>query len=1131
MKRPADSDSGSDHKRLKQDSCGSSSTTPDSDDTLYPPYLRRKVSDLRDVGHDSMGFLEGTVYMKWPHAERKLRVALRTKEGGSEVLCEAVFVGTCAEALVKQGISFNHNDVVKLTTRGATINEAKPLGTRPIALQLKYSEGVALTITRRKGAPLSIDTWQTLATELSTEPSPQVTSARDNIGENDWFCTPALPDVQCKMAAEANSRRPKTPLFNRNGTGSLAGSPVLRDAPLTVNASLPEDVAETPVSAPAQAVKNSSVSTELSSGVKADFVSKSVSSSPPTLKRPSDVPHDRDHKASSKASSERGGSIHEDVDPAREGRLGKKKMKKLRREAARLARQNPEVQVDVIPQPQEVEAASDDRGGHKTTQSSPHRHSAKSATQKDEPSVTSKHRSRTTSVHTNSNSDPNEQDNIRTEARQMPSPNEHHLALNLQAGCETKKTRYLPLASLKTAQRSIDVVGVIASCGQPKETRNHEWSCKLIIVDPSTANEEALTGGFTVTYFTKHRAEANSLSAEGLPGRVVIVNGMTTSQNFHTGAINGSLPSFKHDARFCIFDPNTGNLRSFPVKANYPASNMDTGGSETGENDPALNKYLVALGDWWNAINQKDTQGENGVTVHQITAEKQSERKHRLIQDVTPFIQPQGFFDCTVEVIHLDKDKSIDRNFPHILFVTDYTRNTELPRASCDAPPGLEEYIFAIEMWMEAKNRAETMHPGEFYKLKNVRMKTDKYGTREVTVSEDKILKLNPDKLEEHLELQELLVRREEWKRSAAEHPEALPYLPEDLGKATTGAYFRCTVEILYISADKEEGTTYLYVTDYMKRTNLAPVRPFEDRPTDLDKDYILKVELHDEQAATAESLSIGDFVSLSNLRLRGNSSRQAMFGEMRGSQRLIYKLNAKNSASDDLRALLERRAEWQETMKQREAEKTQTETRRKDKSGGNEKGGTSPEVEAIRKLGLTRGTKTFRQVAACSICPARFMVVARVVDFWPLRLEDFVVLYCTQCKEDLPSSYKHCTKCTESMTDSTVVPKYQFFLEIQDLDGDTLLLGFNSTRNTLLRDLEPVDFRDNFEDYDIFRERMATIMGNLEDHREAFLARRKTPEIKTPWLKLMIGSWEGPEGREYVLIEHEVLELGQSEA
>lgn len=71
-------------------------------------------------------------------------------------------------------------------------------------------------------------------------------------------------------------------------------------------------------------------------------------------------------------------------------------------------------------------------------------------------------------------------------------------------------------------------------------------------------------------------------------------------------------------------------------------------------------RYCIALGDWWRAVQREQERAlrNRNVVVHQIADDDAPQwggrpsyaRVHRLIRDAGPDVQPNGYFDCTVEV-------------------------------------------------------------------------------------------------------------------------------------------------------------------------------------------------------------------------------------------------------------------------------------------------------------------------------------------------------------------------------------------------------------------------------------------------------------------------------------------------
>ena len=91
--------------------------------------------------------------------------------------------------------------------------------------------------------------------------------------------------------------------------------------------------------------------------------------------------------------------------------------------------------------------------------------------------------------------------------------------------------------------------------------------------------------------------------------------------------------------------------------------------------------------------------------------------------------------------------------------MTDYTRNESIPPVNASwCVPALSGLVFKIELWNEASLRGPELKAGEYYEIKNVRIKESSGGYWEGSFSEVKKLRLlDEDNLEEEPHLVELL--------------------------------------------------------------------------------------------------------------------------------------------------------------------------------------------------------------------------------------------------------------------------------------------------------------------------------------------------------------------------------------
>lgn len=116
-----------------------------------------------------------------------------------------------------------------------------------------------------------------------------------------------------------------------------------------------------------------------------------------------------------------------------------------------------------------------------------------------------------------------------------------------------------------------------------------------------------------------------------------------------------------------VFVPESGKIlrETAPGVAGTPSSSQQS--SARNDLGSAELRYCLALGDWWRAVQQEQERAlrESNVVRHQIGEEDawgtgngagqgggrtSLAREHRLIQDAGPNVQPNGYFDCTVEV-------------------------------------------------------------------------------------------------------------------------------------------------------------------------------------------------------------------------------------------------------------------------------------------------------------------------------------------------------------------------------------------------------------------------------------------------------------------------------------------------
>ncbi|KXN93380.1 hypothetical protein AN958_00304 [Leucoagaricus sp. SymC.cos] len=301
-------------------------------------------------------------------------------------------------------------------------------------------------------------------------------------------------------------------------------------------------------------------------------------------------------------------------------------------------------------------------------------------------------------------------------------------------------------------------------------------------------------------------------------------------------------------------------------------------------------------------------------------------------------------------------------------------------------------------------------------------------GYVEGKVVETKFGKIDPD--EDFPPLRDLLIRKKEWERLNAHRKPTFPHkLIKDVSELE---HFNCTVELLHLKNDKDSGRVYFDVTDYTSNPEL---------PTQRDKQVwsrglggrIMRIHLRDAQVAYANRLSLGKFLTISNLRLRSTDGK--LEGTLGGQDQLIHLLNEQNP-NHDLQGLLNRKTTWK-----REQEK-------------------SPILQFTE-----RSNSTIKDFEANPKEQFTTRIIGRVVDYYPHSPEGWIQSWCSQCKQRfvsflfletilkscfrIPDGRKACHNC-QDIDHDFVQHKIELILRVEDQAGDKMELQLRSESNIL---------------------------------------------------------------------------------
>jgi len=97
-------------------------------------------------------------------------------------------------------------------------------------------------------------------------------------------------------------------------------------------------------------------------------------------------------------------------------------------------------------------------------------------------------------------------------------------------------------------------------------------------------------------------------------------------------------------------------------------------------------------------------------------------------------------------------------NGVHTLYVTDYTRNNQMRGVQSNwCPTSLSDFVLQMEMWDDAAEIARKMREGDYYYIKNARMRANPAGYLEGKVTQSKIIQLEEKDAQTNNYLQTLL--------------------------------------------------------------------------------------------------------------------------------------------------------------------------------------------------------------------------------------------------------------------------------------------------------------------------------------------------------------------------------------
>ncbi|KAG6336324.1 hypothetical protein ID866_2773 [Astraeus odoratus] len=528
---------------------------------------------------------------------------------------------------------------------------------------------------------------------------------------------------------------------------------------------------------------------------------------------------------------------------------------------------------------------------------------------------------------------------------------------------------------------------------------------------------------------------------------------------------NGQLRAigYTDKLRWAVYDPARNNARLID-RGNAPEGESTDGGVGyfytpfwKPSDEGAELKYCKQLSTW------RDELQESGRDVTRVQCPTRATKEHRLLSEVSPEIEPGGFFNCTVEILQT--------------FQNDCGSYTAT---------GFHDRIMRIEMWDAAREMAQLMSPGEYWYIYNIQARWNGCGYVECKMwTADKVHQLEESETDKYPHLEALLGRKKNFAGSGgteAHLPDTFPCtLLQDVDEES--ALFSCVVEILFVDHDSRDGVS-VYATDYTFNPNL-PERAFDAKWARGLDHRVLRVKLDDAQARTVNDIVAGSFYKILNLRLirrRDSSSSHARLG---GEERLIHPLHEVDH--EQYATLKTNKDQWKRELELDGVSQTPEPGLAQNAS-----------VDQLRTLPRAVDS-TIEEALSSPTCPSKFTVVARTVDFFPFDLQDASVLRCMNCETDIETNFKACPR-------------------VKDETGSEIIISLSEPECTVLQGVHPDDFRSNREAYGNFLARLKPVIGNLTQVHEAWNMQRDK-EVVSPRMRFTIESWKVDDERGYTLI------------
>lgn len=582
------------------------------------------------------------------------------------------------------------------------------------------------------------------------------------------------------------------------------------------------------------------------------------------------------------------------------------------------------------------------------------------------------------------------------------------------------------------------VIAIVKNRNSPRITTKGDWSTTVHIQDPSSFEDpDYPPTDLSVVIFQKKFKE---WLPQANTGDILIFRNLKvqTTNGFSGVGYSDKMQWAAYSiTRGCLLEPDMGDAPE--------SGELVMGGfrfSPFLKGLEAEEHYCKRLAEWWKEKNPlaAETTGQVHQLSFSIPGSSRQPREHRLFCDAGPSVEPEGYLDCTFEVLNGFENE----NEVYTLYVTDYTKNAQA--AICQAPwcpIGLNDRVLLFNLWGAAAALGKTFKPNTFWSVRNARMVCSTNGFVEGKLVETKFSQLDCD--DDYPHLQALLERKKEWEK---QNPQDLHSFPHKLFQNVRAKeFFNCTVELLHVTK-KGPDHMYLDVTDYTIHPELA--HPYTGEWSRGLEGRIVRIQLRDSQIGYAEALKEGNFLTITNLRLMPVGDANTLQGELGGYHMLIDRIGD-NSSNKDFHALRKRKKGWKN---EQDAQ-------------------INPQLASSANSMIAQLNTTTKELL-------RARVIARVIDYYPRSPSEWIRAWCSQCKQRVPKGNLACRIC-QDIDHEFVLHKLEVLLLVEDKAGDRMEIFLRNESNLL----QGIDIRDDIFRPSIFAklsQRLQPLLGTLNE-------------------------------------------------